>query len=167
MAVAKFTLGADRDIDAFENYIDSILYNSDFKNTLKYWIKALDDTNTPFPTVSPIKTLSPTSAPSGVIHAITTNGRQTTKDKDVEGISVSDGTGTDEIELIVIICVVIGILLVISIAGFIIYRCYKKKHSQPDMNEVTLPSRTDLELEAINEGPIDETTALTPDSTHL
>eukprot|EP00486_Rosalina_sp_Unknown_P013635 CAMPEP_0201585526 /NCGR_PEP_ID=MMETSP0190_2-20130828/122965_1 /ASSEMBLY_ACC=CAM_ASM_000263 /TAXON_ID=37353 /ORGANISM="Rosalina sp." /LENGTH=95 /DNA_ID=CAMNT_0048031635 /DNA_START=309 /DNA_END=592 /DNA_ORIENTATION=+ len=69
VAVAKYTLAADGDMEEFENYIWDTFDNIDFKDTMDYWIKRLDDTNTPFPTMAPT---SPTSAPSGVVQYMTT-----------------------------------------------------------------------------------------------
>ena len=131
-----------------------------------YWIHALDDTNTPFPTIAPA---SPTSAPSGVVQYMTTNNKDSIQTTDVNEdgpITHKDGPeGNDESKLIVIICVVVGLLIIIPISGFFIYKCYKKNKA-PNMDGVSLPSRSELQLNDIG-GNIDETTALTPESTHL
>ena len=166
MAVAKFTLGAEGDIDAFEDYIFSLFESTNYKDLINYWIKTLDDTNTPFPTAAPTESASPTSAPTTNIEYATTNDIQkdkTTKNGDI--VIESNKKESNEMESIIILICIVGGLVIVCLIGFVGYKCYKRKKSGPNLDAVR--SRSEYELNDIDGEVIDETTKLTPQSTHL
>ena len=162
-------MGADGDIDAFENYFLDAFDDPQFEQMMDYWIHHLDDTNTPFPSMA---STPPTSAPSGFVEQyLTTNeeesGSQTTHAEDV--IIHRNGNEGNETKVIVIVCVVVGLLMLMAICGFLImiYKCYKRNKARNMDGMVALPSTSELQLNDVDGGIIDEKTALTPESTHL